>query len=194
VSLTNSGGHRRVLCWCFLVDLQDPERASELDQQAEDAYNRLMDVVSSPTPEVPAASSTAYQQQEQSEQEGKIYAVYLPATPEAAPSSTSQFVELLRLPEQAEEYSRALQQSMLVVPLPGAAVEHAYGTKAVSAEQLSWQAQQDAKELQQEQQDCQCNTHGMDASTNDSFESSNSKIKVSTGAVRCSAKRMPHIC
>lgn len=183
-----------MLCWCFLFDLQDAERANELDKQAEDAYNRLMAVVSSPTPEAPAANSTAYQHQEQSEQEGKIYAVYLPATPEAAPSSTSQFVELLRLPEQAEEYSRALQQGMLVVPLPGAAVEHAYGTKAVSAEQLSWQAQQDAKELQQEQQDCQCNTHGMDASTNDSFESSSSKIKVSTGTVRCSAKRMPHIC
>jgi hypothetical protein len=166
---TTSATDRHVLHWCFLVGLQDPDRCSELDRQADEAYNMLMAVARSPTPEAAAANSAADQQQEQPEEpEEQLFAVYLPPSPEAAPSGSSQFVELLRLPKQAEEHSRALQQGMQVLLLPGAA-ERRYvnGVHIVSAEQLAWEAQQErAKKMDV----------STVSSTNDSMDSAGSNM------------------
>lgn len=127
-----------------------------MDKQAEDAYNLLM-AVRSPEPQPATAVDTAQQQepqqQEEAEPEEQLFAVYLPNTAGSA-SSSKQFVQLLRLPEQAWQYDYAQQRGMLVVPLQGASQQPGDGSHAVSAEELAWQEQQEhLYEREQEQQD-----------------------------------------
>lgn len=143
-----------MLRWCFLVGLQ--ETSSDLDKQAEKAYNLLM-AVRSPTPQAAAADSTVDQQQKQLEQfepEEQLFAVYLPPVAGAARGSSLQFVQLLRLPVQAWEHNCALQRGMLIVPLQAGSGQHDDSSHAVSAEELAWQEQQGhICELAQQQQD-----------------------------------------
>lgn len=132
------------------------ETSNDLDKQAEDAYNLLM-AVRSPEPQPETANSTAQQQepeqQEEAESEEQLFAVYLQNAPGSA-SSSKQFVQLLRLPEQAWQHDYALQRGMLVVPLQGAGQQQDDGSHAVSAEELAWQEQQEhLYEQEQEQQD-----------------------------------------
>lgn len=107
-----------------------------------DAQETVDRLLISPEPSEAALISSQAQQEQQplaAMIQAQLFAVYQQTI------DAPQFIELLRLPEQAAEYEQHVQNGMLLMHLPGAATQPGSGCDAISAEQLDWQDQQNSR-------------------------------------------------
>lgn len=143
-----------VLLHCFANQVDK----DELDSRAEAAYTQLMSEAQPQSESRNQAQTTDDSSQQQQQPAGcaqQLVAVYSQpgSTSSSSSGGGSNPVQLLRLPDQQQEYEQAQEQGLLVVPLQ-CEVGRSGRSGAVSAEELAWSEQQERlQEQQQVEQD-----------------------------------------